>query len=620
MCGIVGSAGRDAQPNGLLALQCGVLRHRGPDGSGEWRSADRRVALGHRRLSIIDLSSAGSQPMTDDGGTVEIVLNGEIYNYRELKRTLETKGHRFRSASDTEVLLKAYREWDTNCLAHINGMFAFAIYDIDRRRVFLARDRAGEKPLFYHKLKGRLAFASELKALMQDPAFPRELDPHALDHYLAYGYVPGELCMLAGVRKLPPAHALTYDVDSDTIRRWRYWSLPAAPESDEADPQLLLDELDGLLEDAVRLQLVADVPVGVLLSGGIDSSLITAMAARSSSSPVRTYNVAFPGHAAFDESPHARMVASYFGTQHTELVAEPAAASVVADLARQYDEPVGDSSMIPTYLISRLIRQSCTVALGGDGGDELFGGYPHYTRVQRSLRWRSLVPSFIKKRIGNAAAHVPVGVRGRAYVRSLALPDEDAWIAPTLQFDVGTRRRLAPATAGLRGVTPEDYRLRVGEAGRTPLQKMMIADFNTYLPEDILVKVDRASMLASLEVRAPFLDHRIIEFAAGKLPDHLRATATTRKVLLRMLASRVLPPKLDLTRKQGFSLPLGAWFKGTWGSYMREVLRSAPPALFDGKALAELMSDERQLRRNAQRLFNLALLELWRREYNVHVT
>ena len=619
MCGIVGSAGRASQANGLLAIQCGVLRHRGPDGSGEWRSADKRVALGHRRLSIIDLSSAGSQPMTDDRGSVEIVLNGEIYNYRELKRTLESKGHKFRSASDTEVLLKAYREWDTDCLQRINGMFAFAIYDGERRRVFLARDRAGEKPLFYHKLNGRLVFASELKALMQDPSLPRVLDPVALDHYLAYGYVPGELCMLSRVRKLPPAHALTYEVDSDEMRHWRYWSLPAATRSTEVDPEQLLDELEHLLEDAVRLQLVADVPVGVLLSGGIDSSLVTAMAARSSSGPVRTYNVAFPGHSKYDESPFARIVASHFGTQHTELVAEPAPASVLADLARQYDEPVGDSSMIPTYLISRMIRQSCTVALGGDGGDELFGGYPHYTRVQKSLRWRALVPSFIKKGIGTAAALVPVGVRGRAYLRSLALPDDEAWIAPTIQFDVASRRRLAPATRALAGVSPEQYRLAAGHAGRTPLQKMMIADFTTYLPEDILVKVDRASMLASLEVRAPLLDYRIIEFAFGRVPDHLRATPDNRKVLLRMLASRILPPKLDLTRKMGFSLPLASWFRGPWGGYMDDVLNSAPSALYNGKALKKLMTGEKERRRNAQRLFNLAFLELWRREYNVHV-
>jgi asparagine synthase (glutamine-hydrolysing) len=617
MCGIVGAAGRETQTNGLLPLQTRVLRHRGPDASGEWRSADRRVALGHCRLSIIDLSPAGSQPMTDDRGSVEIVFNGEIYNYRELRRGLEQKGHHFRSASDTEVLLKAYREWDTRCLDHINGMFAFAIYDSDRRRLFLARDRAGEKPLFFHKSTGHFAFASELKALMQDASLDRTLDFHALDHYLAYGYVPGELCMLTGVRKLPPAHALTYEVDSDQMTQWRYWSLPAAT-AESSEPQALVEELEYLLEDAVRRQLVADVPVGILLSGGIDSSLITAMAARTSSGPVRTYNVAFPGHGTFDESAYARMVASHFGTKHTELVAEPASPDLLLDLVRQYDEPVGDSSMIPTYLISRLIRQSCTVALGGDGGDELFGGYLHYARVQKWLAWRAMVPSPVKKLIGNAASLLPSGVRGRNYLRSLSMPDEKSWITPTRQFDVDTRRELAPATRNASGVTPEEYRMAIASAGRTPLQKMMIADFNTYLPEDILVKVDRASMLASLEVRAPFLDYRIIEFAFGKVPDYLRATGDNRKVLLKKLAGRLLPSTLDLTRKQGFSLPMAAWFTGPWGDYMEDVLRAAPPKLYNAKAIDRLLRGK-QRNHNAQRLFNLAVLELWRREYKVHI-
>jgi asparagine synthase (glutamine-hydrolysing) len=555
--------------------------------------------------------------MADDSASVQIVLNGEIYNYRELRKTLEAKGHTFRSASDTEVLLTAYREWDVDCLQRMNGMFAFAIYDSNKRRLFLARDRAGEKPLFYHRLNGRLAFASELKALMLDPALQRRLDPEGLDHYLAYGYVPGELCMLSGVHKLPPAHALLYDVDGDTIRLWRYWSLPAGvPPGQTIRPAPLIEELERLLADAVRQQLVADVPVGVLLSGGIDSSLITAMAARASSKPVRTFTVVFPGHGSYDEGPHARLVADRFATNHTELIAEPATVDLLPELARQYDEPVGDSSMIPTYIVSRLIRESCTVALGGDGGDELFGGYPHYSRVQRFMKWRTRLPSSAKKVIGHASSVLPVGVRGRAYARSLAIPDGDSWIAPTLIFDAATRHGLAPATRFLKGTTPEQYRLWAGREGLTPLQKMTAADFKTYLPEDILVKVDRASMLASLEVRAPFLDYRIIEFAFGRVPDSLRATSRSRKILLKMLAGRLLPTTLDLERKQGFSLPLSSWFGGSWGKYIEDVLTSAPPDLYDAAAVNDLL---KRREANAQRLFNLAFLELWRREYGVSI-
>jgi asparagine synthase (glutamine-hydrolysing) len=369
----------------------------------------------------------------------------------------------------------------------------------------------------------------------------------------------------------------------------------------------------------VRHQLVADVPVGVLLSGGVDSSLITAMAARVSSSPVRTFTIAFPGQGSYDESAYARLVATHFGTRHTELVAQPATVDLLPELARQYDEPVGDSSMVPTYLVSKLVRESCTVALGGDAGDELFGGYMHYSRIQSQLRWRRLIPRPLKRAFGATSALLPTGFRGRHYFRSLSAPDAEAWVAATLHFDGASRRRLAPATRTLNGFPPEAYRLRAGHKGSTVLQKMTAADFNTYLPEDILVKVDRASMLASLEVRAPFLDYRLIEFAFGKVPDALRATARSRKILLKLLARRLLPKDLDIERKQGFSLPLDSWFQGEWGRYLRDVLRSSPPALFNpGEVDKLLVSQERGLS-NAQRLFNLAILELWRREYNVQV-
>ena len=619
MCGIVGVAGRTTVSNGLFSRQCSTMLHRGPDASGEWHSEDGSIALGHRRLSIIDLSAAGSQPMSDKRGHLQIILNGELYNYRDIRKQLEELGHRFRSASDTEVLLQAYAEWGTDCLRRMNGMFAFAVYDSRERRLFIARDRAGEKPLFYHRGNGSLSFASELKALMVQPAFSRVLNVEALDHYVAYGYVPGDMCLLEGVRKLPPAHALTYSVDTDDLRVWRYWGLPEPCDNDNADSDQLVQELDNLIEDAVRLQMVADVPVGVLLSGGIDSSLITGMAARVSSGPVRTFTIAFPGQGVYDESPYARLVATHFGTRHTELVAEPATVDLLPQLARQYDEPVGDSSMVPTYLVSKLVRESCTVALGGDAGDELFGGYLHYSRMQQQMNWRRLMPRGLEKLVGGVSRALPPGFRGRSYLRSLSRPATDAWVDVTLHFDGPSRRRLLPATRALNGFPPEAYRLAAGTLGRTVLQKMTTADFATYLPEDILVKVDRASMLASLEVRAPFLDYRVIEFAFGKVPDALRATASSRKVLLKRLSKRVLPMQLNVDRKQGFSLPLNAWFKGPWGDYLKEVVRSSPRQLFDPAAIDALFKSQERGFSTAQRLFNLAILELWRREYGVQV-
>lgn len=621
MCGIVGVAAKGTRVgrDRLVAMR-DTMSHRGPDDAGQWISPDDSVGLGHRRLSIIDLSSCGHQPMSDPRGEHSIVFNGEIYNFLAIRDDLEARGHRFTSRSDTEVILASYREWGVECVARFIGQFALVVYDGTRRQLFGARDRAGEKPFFYSHSAGALSFASELKALMADPEMPRRIDPVALDHYMAYGHIPGDICLLQGVKKLPPAHAFVYDIGSDALRIWRYWSLPSPARKNGRGADGLVDELDSLLEDAVRLQILAsDVPVGVLLSGGVDSSLITAMAARVTTVPVRTFTIAFPGHGAYDEGPVAKVVASHFGTEHTELVAEPATVDLLPSLARQYDEPIGDSSMVPTYLVSRLVRQSCTVALGGDAGDELFGGYMHYSRIQNQMRVRRALPSVAKRAVGALAALLPTGVRGRTYLTSLAIRDSEAWAHANLLFDRASRRRLAPATRGIEGSPPEESRLRYGAGGVTDLQKMTTADFATYLPEDILVKVDRASMLTSLEVRAPFLDHRVIEFAFGQVPDRLRATATERKVVLKMLAKRLLPAELDLRRKQGFSLPLDAWFRGDWGKYIADVLLSAPAELFDPQEIRALLAGQRRGLANAQRLFNLAILELWRREYDVTI-
>ena len=399
MCGIVGIASTTAvSERSWLVGARDALRHRGPDGSGEWWSADGCVGLGHRRLAIIDLSAAGQQPMTDASGRLQIVFNGEIYNFSELREQLCQRGHVFRSHSDTEVILAAYNEWATGCIERLNGMFAFALYDAGRRQLLMARDRAGEKPLFYAHRSGELRFASELKGLMADRSFPRAIDPEALDCYLAMGFVPGERCMLQGVNKLPPAHALLFDLGSGHCRVWRYWQLPeqgADPAASAAADCGLVDELEALLADAVRRQLVADVPVGILLSGGVDSSLVAALAVRAAPR-VRTFTMRFPGHGHFDETEHARLIARHFGTEHLELEAGASTIDLLPRLARQFDEPMVDSSMIPTYLISELTRAHCTVALGGDGGDELFGGYVHYNRLLRMQATLGRLPRLLR--------------------------------------------------------------------------------------------------------------------------------------------------------------------------------------------------------------------------------
>lgn len=618
MCGIVGIVSSIAGKVGDVTAMRDTMTHRGPDDSGCWRSPDGAVALGHRRLSIIDLSPSGHQPMLDASGRVSLTFNGEIYNFQELRDELQGHGHRFRTASDTEVVIESYRRWGTDCVKHFNGMFAFGLYDADSRRLVLARDRAGEKPLFYVHRDGVLRFASELKALMEDPSFERTLDPEAFDCYLAYGYVPKDRCILAGVKKLSQGHILTYELNSDRCRTERYWELPPPPFGPSPEAEQLVEELEALLQNSVRRQMAADVSVGILLSGGIDSSLITSMAANSGLGQVKTFTIAFPGHGEYDEGPYARLVANHFGTDHTELVAEAPGVDLLPILARQYDEPIADSSIVPSYLVSRLIRPHAKVALGGDGGDELFGGYPHYSWVQWQQGVRRFIPRPFRRLVaGIAGANLPAGVRGRNYIIGASEDAGHGLAHVNVYFDRWTRHRLLAGKAERFTQVAELVRASSSFNSHSLLRRATEADFTTTMCDAYLVKVDRASMLNSLEIRAPWLDYRLIEFAFGRVPDALRATGRERKILPRLLARKLLPPQLDLRRKQGFSIPLATWLTGSWGSFFEDVLRDADRSLFDQKAIQSLLAGQRLGRANASRLFCLTMFELWRREYKV---
>ena len=625
MCGIVGgifhTTHMDPSHRGLLNAMRDTLTHRGPDDAGSWWSPDGRVGLGHRRLSILDLTPGGHQPMLSPDGQTALVFNGEIYNFSGIRGELESAGVRFRSTCDTEVLLEAYRRWGVDCLDRLDGMFAFALYDAAAGTLLLARDRAGEKPLYYRHDGGSFRFASELKALLAEPACPREIDRDALNEYLAYGYVSGEACMLAGVRKLAPGWAMRIDVATGERRAWPYWSLPTDPPDGAAADGALLDRLDDLLRESVRRRLVADVPVGILLSGGVDSSLVTAMAAAVSSGPVKTFTVTFPGHGEYDEGPYARRVAEHFSTDHTELVAEPATIDLLPTLARQYDEPMADSSMIPTYLVSRLIRQHATVALGGDAGDELFGGYPGHRWVQQMARTRRWLPGFVRRAMHAAVIrHMPLGRKGRNYLLALTTEADRSCVQINQYFDPLWRGRLLGD--GLGGgigdwLAPERRRLGLQPDGASLLRRITAMDFGAYLPDDILVKVDRASMLTSLEVRAPFLARDVIEFAFGQVPDRLRATAGDTKILTKRLARKLLPADLDLDRKQGFTLPLQSWFAGPWGDEVRSILLDSRDGPFDRRAVETLLDQQAAGYRHTQRLFALTMFELWRSEYSI---
>lgn len=621
MCGIVGVASRHAQSaRHWLAAGSNEIRHRGPDDQGEWWSADHRVGLAHRRLSIIDLSPSGHQPMLDVTGELSIVFNGEIYNYRALQDELRHHGYAFKSSGDTEVILAAYKTWGVACVERLNGMFAFALYDSAKRRMFLARDRAGEKPLFYHFKADTLHFASELKALLANPDLPRRVSPEALARYLGMGYVAGSDCILQGYQKLPAAHALTFDLDTGARKIWRYWAPPPfgpTEGSKYVSDNDLLAELEALLEAAVRRQLVADVPVGVLLSGGVDSSLITAMARRVTNK-IKTFTVGFPGHATLDERKHARLISDYFDTEHLELEAPTVSTSVLEKLAVQFDEPIVDSSMIPTYLVSQLVRKHCTVALGGDGGDELFGGYGHYSRLLWMQKNLGRIPFGLRRLIAHGAQTIlPIGFKGRNWLQGLGVDLERGVPLIASYFDDAARRKLIPTRAVGRNMNSNHTPLFEPSASMDLLQRATRSDFQNYLTEDILVKVDRASMLNSLEIRAPFLDVNLIEFAYAKVPSHLKATESERKILLKRLAAKVLPPQFDQQRKQGFSIPLASWLKrGEFRDLFHSVLLNSNSS-FDRKVVRRLLDGHDKGRNNSERLFALTLFELWREHYRI---
>ncbi|MBI3169145.1 MAG: asparagine synthase (glutamine-hydrolyzing) [Chloroflexi bacterium] len=614
MCGILGLAAKQLPDERILIAMRDAMSHRGPDDAGLWISSDKKVCLSQRRLAIIDLSPDGHQPMSDATGKVHITFNGEIYNYLELRQELQAKGHIFKTASDTEVILEAYLEWGEESVTHLNGMFAFALYDPQKQQLLISRDRAGEKPLYYWLTPDGLWFASELKAFTANPNFPRRIEPHALDSYLTFGYIPGDECIFRGVKKLPAAHMLIYKLDFNEINIHRYWSLPEPPVS-VASTNELLNQFESLLEDSVRRQLIADVPVGILLSGGIDSSLVTAMAARVSAEPVKTFTISFPGHRVEDEVGYARLVAQYFGAVHTELAVEPASLDLLPQLARQFDEPMADSSMVPSYLVSRLIREHATVALGGDGGDELFAGYPTYREILKDARFFH-IPSNARKMIGWCATRLmPVGMKGRHHLMGLAGDVADNAIYYNVMFDPHTRARLVPALSESSTRILKDKRKYLNPA-YTSLQQVTRMDFQTRMVDDYLVKVDRASMLASLETRAPFLDYRIVEFAFGCIPDSLRANTQEVKILPRMLAKKVLPAQLDINRKQGFSIPLKAWLKNEWFDYSQAVLSEADENIFNRREVNNLFESlNRRGFSNKWRIFTILLFELWRREY-----
>lgn len=574
MCGIAGVVrfGEAPPPTREEALAMARrIRHRGPDGQAAWLSPSGSCALGHARLRVIDLET-GDQPMGNEDGTVQAVFNGEIYNHHALRADLEARGHRFRTRSDTEVLVHGWEEWGEGLPERLDGMFAFAVWDEPRRTLFMARDRAGKKPLYWTRAHGRVAFASEVKALLTLPWIGSTMDEGALPYYLAFGYVPGTRTFQRGIEKLPPATSLT--LADGRVRTNRYWTLGWRPTRPAPTEEEAVGAVRTLLADAVERRLEADVPLGAFLSGGIDSSLVVGLMRRRVAGTLRTFSLGFADDPNYDETPYARRVATAFETEHTEFVVEAGALALVDDLVEAYDEPFGDSSAIPTHIVSRLTREHVTVALTGDGGDELFCGYPRFLGMavaERVGRPLAAAGHALARRLPHVHDFRHPVRRAQRFFAAAALPPEERllrWVG----YLPDVERYLRPEVAAEvdLGVLAESFRAPwEGWDGQSPLTRAMAVNFETYLPEDLLVKADRASMAHGLELRSPFLDTALMEFAAT-LPDRMRHRRGTLKWLLKRAFPDVLPPEIAGRSKWGFGVPLPVWFRTHWRGLFEE--------------------------------------------------
>jgi len=623
MCGIAGfvEASTVATPFGLessaalVRRMCDVIRHRGPDDEGTW--VDEGVALGMRRLSIIDLST-GHQPIHNEDRSVWIVFNGEIYNFRELRTELELAGHRFYTATDTEVIVHAYEQWGQGAIGRLRGMFGLAIWDARSRALLVARDRIGIKPMHYAQMNGRLYFGSELKSLLQAPDLPRDLDANALDHYLSFLYTPRDGSIFKSVRKLPPGHLLTWTDGRIAVKQ--YWQLPV-DETFRGSDEDAVQHLRGVLGDAVRSHLMSDVPLGAFLSGGIDSSLVVGLMSEFSSSRVKTFSIGFD-EPAFDELEHARRVAVHFGTDHHEFVVKPDGVSILDKLVSHFDEPFADSSAIPTWYVSEMARRHVTVVLSGDGGDELFGGYERYLPHPRVVAFDRYSPRALRRVAGIAAARLPHGTRGKNFLRHVGRDDRGRYLDAIRFFGADEKPALLTVDVqrAIDTLDPETLLARRFERfSQLPWpSQMMRFDAETYLPEDVLTKVDRMSMAHSIESRVPLLDNEVIDFAST-LPASLKIKNGRRKHVLKEVAATLLPRDILNRKKQGFGVPLGTWFRGNLRELFADTLLS-PSSLQRGyfqPAFVRRIVDEHLAgtRDHTLRLWQLVVFEKWQQQY-----
>ena len=620
MCGIAGRlnfAPDKPVDRGHLIAMTDAVTHRGPDAAGYF--VDGAIGLGHRRLSIIDLAT-GDQPLGNEDGTVQVVFNGEIYNFAELRHQLLARGHRFRTQSDTEVIAHGYEEWGDACVERFRGMFAFAVWDARRRRLLLARDRLGVKPLYYAEVDGGIVFGSEIKSLLVHPDVPREWSPEALDAYLTFLYVPAPQTIYRGIRKLSPAHVLV--AGNGATRTSRYWHLEFPGDAPQRSEDDYLAELDGLLREAVALRLVSDVPLGAFLSGGIDSTTVVAYMVDTSAAPPVTISVGFDDRA-FDETRHAETVARHLGCEFHALTANPRVDDLLPKLAWHFDEPFADSSAVPTYYVSQAARQLVTVALSGDGGDELWAGYPWH-RVEHWEQRARQVLGPAARAAGLLGQAVPLSLKGSRSLRHLARSPEQAYALKHTYglFEPQAKARLYSGDLR-RAINGHDALAALRDHYRAcrsadPLDRAMYVDVHTYMIDDVLTKVDRMSMAVSLEAREPLLDHKLLEFAA-RVPVSMKLKHGQGKYLLRRLLDRRVPRSIVQRGKSGFAAPIGEWLRGPLRALGSDLLldgRLGSRGLFDRQEIARLWHDHAGgTADHRHRIWQLIMLELWFRTF-----
>ena len=591
MCGVCGEIRFEDGPvfdSAMMQRFREPLSHRGPDSAGMYASPDGRAGLGFQRLRIVDLSSNGNQPMPNETGSVQLVFNGEIYNFAELRQQLEQRGHRFRSSADSEVIVHLYEDLGSDCVAELDGMFALAIWDQHKRKLILARDRAGKKPLFYSKCADTLVFASEIKALFAHPAVSLQIDSSSVPYYFIHGYVPTPDTFYKGIRQVEPATLMTVDSDGNISKR-SYWTLQYPTRSEarrSVDPREVRNQVRTLTKEAVRKRLVSDVPLGAFLSGGIDSSIVVGLMTELTDSPVKTFSIGFEGDPRYDETSYAKLVAERFGADHTEFRVKPNAIDLVEKLIWHHDGPFGDSSAVPTFIVSQLTREHVTVVLTGDGGDELFAGYSRFYAGLLAERIPRVVGTMLNQVTASFGA-VPSGrdwrARAQRFTRAMNLPlyermtrwsslffdDLELLLSPTLRSELPAIDRLRYIVAERRQMEP-----------LSTLGKLLHANYKTYLLDDLLVKTDRCTMANSLEARSPFLDTALVEYAAT-IPDALKLRRGRTKIILRDAFADLLPQKIITRGKMGFGVPFGTWFRTDLREYLSDLLLVGRPLCAD---------------------------------------